>query len=351
MALVKSNGYSVYLGAKALTSLAGFLSKNKYDSYFILCDENTLTHCLPDLVTNCPELGKAEIIEIESGETSKSLNFSASILQTLLEHQADKQSLIINLGGGVVGDLGGFTASVYKRGIDFIQVPTSLLAMVDASIGGKTAVNFMRIKNVIGTFAQPKAVFIYPDFLKTLSIRHFQNGMAEVYKIALISDKTFWQELIQGQKAETLILKSVSLKNQIVLQDPFDNGKRNILNFGHTLGHAFEALLLGTKKEVLHGEAIVMGMVAESHLAWQKKLLSKAALQEVTSVLHSSFSLQSIKDLNFESILSRLKNDKKSLKNKFLFSLINKLGSCKIKVEVSETQIRKALEYYNSLVP
>ncbi|PBQ32267.1 3-dehydroquinate synthase [Sphingobacteriaceae bacterium] len=349
MAVIKSNGYSIFTGKDTFKFLNAFLAKNSYSSYFILCDENTLQHCLPLLITSCPKLAPAEIIEIEAGETSKSLEFSANIWQTLIENNADRNSLLINLGGGVVSDLGGFTASVYKRGIDFINVPTSLLAMADASVGGKNGIDFLNLKNVIGTFAQPKAVFVYTDFLDTLSERHFQNGLAEIYKIALISDKKFWQQLKVGLDPQTLCNKSIDLKNKLVLKDPFDRGIRNILNFGHTIGHALEALLLGSKNELLHGEAIIIGMMLESHIAFQKKLLGKTEFTELVSLFREHFTMLPIHDLTLQSILTHIKNDKKSLKNKFRFALIDKIGSCKINVEVTEAQIKKSFEYYIKL--
>src|SRR6218665_2943244 len=159
MPVIKANGYAVHVGKQGFKAIAAFLGRHKYSSFFILCDENTLQHCLPLLVMQCPQLGEAQVIEIESGEASKSLEFCAQIWQTLLENQAGKSTLFINLGGGVVSDLGGFSASVYKREIDFIHIPTSLLAMADASVGGKTGIDFSGIKNSIGSFAQPRAVF------------------------------------------------------------------------------------------------------------------------------------------------------------------------------------------------
>lgn len=350
MTVIKSNGYSIFTGKEVFNSLNASLSKNYYSSCFILCDENTLQLCLPKLVTSCPKLASAEIIEIEAGETSKCLEFSAHIWQTLIENNADRNSLLINLGGGVVSDLGGFTASVYKRGIDFINIPTSLLAMADASVGGKNGIDFLNLKNVVGTFAQPKAVFVYPDFLTTLSERHFQNGLAEIYKIALVSDKKFWKQLMVGLDPESLATKSIALKNKIVLKDPFDKGIRNILNFGHSIGHALEALLLATKDELLHGEAVIIGMLMESHIALQKKLLSKTDFTEVVSLFQDHFQLHSIKELSIEKIITQIKNDKKSVKNKFRFALIDKIGSCKFNVEVTETQIKKSFDYYSSLV-
>lgn len=350
MKVVKSNGYKVLFGSDALGALSSFLSKSGYTSYFILCDENTFLHCLPLLVTSCPKLANAEIIEAESGEASKSLEFCVSIWQTLIENNADRQSLLINLGGGVVSDLGGFAASVYKRGIDFIHVPTSLLAMADASVGGKTGIDFIGIKNSIGSFAQPKGVFIYPDFVLSLSERHFQNGLAEIYKMALISDKKLWSLLNdKGLNTELLVEKSLRLKNKLVMKDPFDKGIRSILNFGHTVGHALEALFLHEPDKMLHGEAVLAGMIIESHVSFQKKMLSKKELAEITGAFASSFTLHDIRDISVEVLVNLIKNDKKTSKTKFHFSLIDEIGSCKFNIEVTEPQIRKALAYYNSL--
>jgi 3-dehydroquinate synthase len=350
MTTIQSDGYPIMAGDGALKALSAFLKEHPYSSYFILCDENTLQACLPILISACPALRQADIIEVESGESAKSLDFSANIWETLLENQADKQSLLINLGGGVVSDLGGFSASVYKRGIDFIHVPTSLLAMADASVGGKTGIDFLGIKNCIGTFSSPRAVFIYPGFLMSLPERHFQNGLAEVYKIALTCDKKFWEQCIhEGSDAESLILQSVKLKNKIVLRDPFDQGIRNVLNFGHTLGHALESFYGGTEKELLHGEAVVAGMIMESHISVQKKMLSRKELSEISTYFRSAFTLPSLEEASLEALLRLAGNDKKTSRSRLRMSLIDRIGSCKHQVEVSSTQIRKSLEYYASL--
>lgn len=352
MPVIKSLGYNICVGKDALKKLSAFLKRSNYSSLFIICDENTIQFCLPTLIMTCPALKEAEIIELESGEESKSLDFSAHIWQTLIENKADKNSVIINLGGGVVSDIGGFCASTYKRGIDFINIPTSLLAMADASVGGKTGIDFAGLKNSIGTFTQPKAVFVYPEFLKTLPQRHYKNGLAEVFKIALISDNVFWsvlKALKPDHNSEQLITKSIALKNKIVLKDPFDKGTRKILNFGHTIGHAIESLLLGTLNELLHGEAIAIGMLVEAHITFQKKLISKTEFEEITSTLKKTFPPPKI-ELSLDSILELLKNDKKTTKNKFRFALPNKIGAGKIDVEVNETHIKKAFEYYNTSI-
>ncbi len=353
MKTLKSIGYSIELGSDALTQLNQFFKKETYSSYFIICDENTLTHCLPTLLSSCKALKDAEVIEIESGEASKDIEIATHIWQTLIELKADKQALIINLGGGVVSDLGGFVASVYKRGIDFINIPTSLLAMADASVGGKTGIDLGTVKNVIGTITQPKCVFINFDFLHSLPERHVNNGLAEVYKMALISDANFWKKLSTQKNItnlESVITKSISLKNTIVKKDPFEKNSRKALNFGHTIGHAIESVLLGTKNELLHGEAIVIGMMAEAWLSYQKKLVTKTALHDIISVLKATFNPQTILPSYMDAITTIALNDKKNSKNEIRCVLLNGVGDYKIDVVITPAQIKKALEYYNSRI-
>jgi len=351
MSVVKSTGYQIVIGNSALKALCDFLIKNEYQQTFILCDDHTIQHCLPILIATCLPLKEAAIIEVKHGESAKSLEFCAHILQTFIEHKADKNCLVVNLGGGVISDLGGFNASIYKRGIDYINIPTSLLAMADASIGGKTGIDFGGIKNVVGTFSKPKSVFIFPGFLKTLSARHYKNGLAEVFKIALVADKSLWNELkVNVPKIDPvkLIINSVTLKNKIVEKDPHDRGVRKILNFGHTIGHALESLFLGSVAELLHGEAIVIGMIVESHLALQKKTISKSVFKEISSVLFSVFAPPQLPQFSKKSLFDLMANDKKNLGSKCRFSLPDKIGSCKYDVEITEAQIKKALIFYVS---
>lgn len=353
MPQINSIGYKIEIGKNSLKALSSFLKKQKYSHYFILCDENTLKFCLPVLVSHCKPLEKAEIIEIESGENSKNITLCSQIWQTLIDFNADKNGLIINLGGGVVSDLGGFIASTYKRGIDFVNIPTSMLAMADASVGGKNGIDLGGIKNSIGTITQPKGVFVFTEFLESLPQDHFDNGLAEIYKIALISDKLFWKKLSaqKGFKSvEEIIQKSISLKNAIVKKDPFEKNIRKALNFGHTIGHAIESSLLGTKNELLHGEAILIGMICESMISMQKKLISKNEFLEILNTLLSRFIFSPIPDSANEAILKALLNDKKTNKGIIQCSLLNGVGKCKINVPVNLKHVKDSLELYNSII-
>ena len=349
--MIKSLGYTIYTGKTVFKDLSSFLKKQKYSGYFILCDENTIANCLPVLVTNCKELKDAEIFEIESGESSKSLQLCSQLWEALFSYNADKNALIINLGGGVISDLGGFLASTYKRGIDFINIPTSLLAMADASVGGKTGIDFAGLKNSLGTITQPKGVFVYPEFLETLPARHIANGMAEIYKMALISDKSLWKKL---QSAKILnnefIFKSITLKNNFVKKDPFDKGVRKALNFGHTIGHAIESVLLASEVDILHGEAILAGMICECKISLDKKLISKNEFNEIVGTLTQKFSFAPLPTLLFGEMVKATVNDKKNSKLQIQCALLNGIGKSKINVAVTPIQILDALEYYNSII-
>jgi 3-dehydroquinate synthase len=334
--IIQSAGYKIFIADDPFGELRRFLRSRDYTSCFIICDENSMLHCLPILVTACPALSSAGIIETESGEQNKTLDIAAQVWQTMAENHADRKTLVVNLGGGVITDLGGFCASVYKRGVDFINIPTTLLGMVDASVGAKNGLDFLELKNLIGTFTEPEAVFISPVFLETLPYQHIMNGMAEVYKMALVSDKKFWKALSDDEHDNDplkLITRNVKLKNEIVKKDPFDEGVRKALNFGHTIGHALESLYMGSENPLLHGEAVLHGMIIETRIANLKKLIS-------------------VQGLEFEEneILGLLSNDKKTSGKTLRFSLINGIGSCSVDVNVSLAQIRSAMAYYRELL-
>ena len=350
MANLKSNGYTVHFGNNALLSLNAFLLKRKYSRCFILCDENSLQQCLPHVVIACPQLGKADIIEVESGEVNKSMETCTNIWEIFLEQKADKNTLLINLGGGVISDLGGFMASVFKRGIPYIHIPTSLLAMADACLGGKNGIDFMGIKNSIGTISQPQAVFVCPPFLNTLEEHQVLNGWVEVFKMALIADKKMWNALsdisLVGDPS-AFIFRSLELKNSIVLKDPLDAAQRKVLNFGHSLGHAIEALVMDAGEELLHGAAVCSGMILESHIAMQKKFISAKDYAEIRTRLMNTFGPMKTIPFNKSDILEKLGQDKKNKAGTFRFSLLKKIGACAFDVEVNEKQIAKAIEAYN----
>lgn len=333
--------------------LTSFLRSGNYSAYFIICDSNTLKYCLSELVMSCKALKDAEVIELEPGEVSKDLTVVAHIWETLTELGADKSALIINLGGGVISDIGGFAASVYKRGIDFIHIPTSLLAIADASVGGKNGINFSGIKNHIGTITQPKAVFVNTGFLKTLPLRHLVNGYSEILKVALICDKKFFDRLssliiTSAFNDKTIIEHSIKLKSVIVKKDPSEKKLRKILNFGHTIGHALESLYLKKQDPLLHGEAIAIGMAIETSLSFLLKRITKKELDQVIHVISLNFDLPLIEKQDLALFFGYLKQDKKHRNNVLIFALLKGIGKCDPEVKVTSVQIEKAITFYNS---
>ena len=322
---VKANDYSIFIETESL-QLFDFRT---YSQLAILVDENTKRDCLPIFLeeTNVDAI----LIEIPSGEENKNLEGCQFIWNALSANHFDRDSLLINLGGGVIGDMGGFAASTYKRGIDFIQIPTSLLAMVDASIGGKLGIDFAYLKNQIGVFNNPKAVLINPVFLNSLPKSQLLSGFTEVVKHALIADKYYWKEIkntpLEKMNWKSVIHQSVVIKNNIVMQDPLEKDERKKLNFGHTFGHAIESFYLKQGKPILHGEAISLGMILESNLS----KISKKEKQEISSFISNTFSIP--KKPPLRALLDWMKSDKKNRKEKVNFTLLNGIGSSIINQE------------------
>ena len=317
---IKSDNYSIWLGENSLSKL----DISGYSKVAILVDENTKRDCLAKL----PQLENSIIIEVSSGEINKSISSCNYIWEQLSEHNFDRDSLLINLGGGVIGDMGGFCASTYKRGIDFIQIPTTLLAMVDASVGGKLGVDFNGLKNHVGLFANPKAVLINPEFLQTLAENQLKSGFAEVVKHALILDKNLWEEIISvpfnEMNWEKIIETSINIKNKIVLSDPYEKGERKKLNFGHTFGHAVESYYLEKGTPILHGEAVLMGILLELEIS----VVSKEKKNEIKNYILSNFSLPFTPKKS--DLLPFLMNDKKNKVGKINFSLLTNIGRCSV---------------------
>ncbi len=342
---------NILFDTDTFSKLNSFLKKGKYSRLIVLADSNTVTECYPILAKNCAAIQKADILEIDSGEAFKTLDTCKELWETLSEARVDKNSLLINVGGGVVTDIGGFVASVYKRGIDFIHIPTSLLAMADASVGGKCGVDLNSLKNQLGTITQAKGIFINSVFLGTLSQRHLANGIAEILKMGLIADAKLVKAM-QDNKTEldTLIKKNVALKMAIVKKDPHDKGVRKILNFGHTAGHAIESCFMGTEDELLHGEAIAIGMLIESIIAFDKKMIKTNELQTVIDLIKPNYTVMEFSEAEQEKIKELMLHDKKNKNDTIRMSLITKIGACKFNVEVNVAQIQKAFKTYHLII-
>lgn len=315
----------------------------------VLVDATTRVLCYPLIQ---PHLPTHEIIEVASGEQHKNLTTCQEIWQRLTDLRFDRQATVLVLGGGVLGDMGGFCAATYKRGIRFVLMPTTLLAQVDASIGGKLGIDFENFKNHIGVFQQPAATLISPAFLNTLPERELRSGFAEVIKHCIIADRAMWDRIrlksLQEQDWDTLILHSIQIKEQITSEDPTEKGLRKSLNFGHTIGHALETWFLGTEHHLLHGEAIAAGMVAEAFIANRKKLLTAADLRQVTDYLLAVFGKIAGNYGNAE-VMRLARQDKKNKGGKIFMALPQGLGKCVWDVEVSEGEMSEALEYYRAL--
>ena len=347
---IKSAGYSIYIGQESLQNLDRHIKKSKYSKIFILCDENTFTHCLPELLYRCDSLHEAELLEIESGEENKQLSICGDLLRSLSESNADRKSLLLNLGGGVIGDLGGFTASIYKRGIDFVNVPTTLLAMADASVGGKTAVDLDGIKNQIGLFSSPQGVFIYTGFLQTLPQRELLAGLAEIIKVALIADADLFDSILRikklnSQNLEYLIQKAVAIKNSIVKKDPLEKSIRQALNFGHTVGHALESFYMTTQNALLHGEAVALGMIAESCIAFKSDMISFSHFQKIQKIIQKFFGENKIPPPDVDAVFRWMKHDKKSQYGEIKFTLLSGPGKSKIECTVSHALVLDSFRF------
>jgi 3-dehydroquinate synthase len=330
-------------------SLATFFAQNDYSHIAILVDEFTNKYCLPIIQDLLPS--NFTKILIKSGEHHKNLATCERVWDRMTQANMDRHSLLVNLGGGVIGDLGGFCASTYKRGIDFIQIPTTLLAQVDASVGGKLGIDFHGLKNHIGVFQLPKTVLIDPKFIDTLSIQQKKSGFAEIIKHCLIRDEQEWNVIRQQSFEELdlskLIAHSVAIKEAVVLEDPKEAGLRKILNFGHTLGHAIETYLLDKgKRKILHGEAIAIGMIAEAFISHQRDLISLQELEEIESYLFENYGRVKLHAEEISKIISLTAQDKKNKGKEIRFSLLTGIGDCGYDIPVSTSEMKKAIQYY-----
>lgn len=354
MQTITANNYSVYFDSKGYETLSEMLKPSHYSKIFILVDENTSQYCLPHLLNHLATEIEIEIIELEVGEIHKNIATCTEVWGALSDLGGDRKSILINLGGGVISDLGGFVACTFKRGIDFINIPTTLLSMVDASIGGKNGVDLGNLKNQIGIIREPKAVIVDTQFLSTLPQNEMRSGLAEMLKHGLIFDKKYWDKFKDLKSLNTdnlneLIHQSIEIKNEIVCEDLTENGIRKSLNFGHTLGHAIESYFLenDNKTSLLHGEAIAVGMILESFISREKGLLKNEEYQEIKYIINDIFERIEFTQNEIEKIIELLIFDKKNEFGKVQFALLDGIGKIKINQESDNELIYKAFEDYS----
>ncbi len=351
MEAIRTDSYAVYFSGDAYQALKDHLRDSGYSQIFLLTDSNTASHCEPAFLRAVPEASSWPRLSIPAGEPHKTIDTCMEVWKGLSGAGADRKSLLVNLGGGVVTDLGGFVASTYQRGIDFINIPTTLLSMVDASVGGKTGVDLGSLKNQIGVINQPVMVLVDTGYLKTLDPRELRSGFAEMLKHGLIRDAAYWEELSALRPEQVTgahIYRSVALKNEVVQQDPTERNLRKILNFGHTLGHAIESFFLnsGGSEPLLHGEAIAIGMILESFLSVSLCGLPQSDCDAIKRVILAQFPRVSIAGQQQEEIRTLLVHDKKNAHGRIFFSLLEGIGNACFNREVPPALIAQAFNYY-----
>lgn len=353
MNIIEAKHYNVVFGLDAYNVLGEYLNEKAYTNIIILTDVNCNEVCMPYFLAHLPTDVPFEIIEIEAGEEHKNLETCSGVLETMAELGADRNSVVVTLGGGVVSDLGGFVASIYMRGIDSIYVPTTLLAMVDASVGGKTGVDLGGIKNIVGTFTMPKMVVIDVTYLNTLEGRQIKAGYAEMLKHGLIYDQSYFNHLkdisaIDFEDIETLVHHSVVIKNEIVLADPKEKGLRKVLNFGHTIGHAIESYFLTEKPNeiVLHGEAVAAGMIIEGYVSMEMAGLSNDEYEQIRTGIDSIFERVKLTESEVLNVLEWMKFDKKNVNGEIRMVLLPSMGQSVFDINVDKQLIVNAFMQY-----
>lgn len=351
---IATKNATVYFNDDVYRELNNYIKTKNPSKIFILVDTNTHDYCLPKFLEQL-ESGDivVEVMEMPNGEDYKTIDICTGVWEALSDYNADRKSILINLGGGVVTDLGGFVASTYMRGITYINIPTSLLAMVDASVGGKTGVDLGALKNQIGVINEGEMVGVDTSFLDTLPQNEMVSGFAEMLKHGLIYDKNYWNTLTHLEKLDLsdldqLIYDSIVIKNKVVTEDPKEQGLRKILNFGHTLGHAIESYFLenADKTPLLHGEAIAIGMLLETYLSTKICGLSNEELQIINEGILKTFSKVEITKNDQKIIIDLLQHDKKNSHGVVKFVLLEAIGKPKIDCVVSNELILEAFNYY-----
>lgn len=347
-----SAGHAIHFETR-LAPLVEILESGQYSKIFVFADRNTSEYCLPLFQEMLDDFTGFDLIETDPGEENKNIDFCIGIWKTLLDFEADRKCLMINLGGGVITDMGGFVASTYKRGIDFINIPTTLLSQVDASVGGKTGIDIDSVKNMVGTFALPQAVFIETAFLKTVPERELLSGFAEMIKHGLIVDRNYYNALKKTNYLEVspkAIYDSVVIKNDVVTEDPQEKGLRKILNYGHTIGHAVETYaLVNDASPLTHGEAIAIGMICEGFLSVKNNTLTEADLEDLSTYMANLYPAYHLKTESFTELLALMQSDKKNENGQIMFSLLSSIGKCDFNCRVTESDILESFNYYNAI--
>ncbi len=352
---ILSTNYSIFFKEDSYKQLNDYLTDNKTSTVFVLVDENTREFCLPILRKKINDKISFEVIEIKAGEVHKNINTCVEVWKTLTKFEADRKSILINLGGGMVSDLGGFVASTYKRGIRFINIPTTLLSMVDASVGSKTGVDLDNLKNLVGLFSDPEMVLIDTSYLKTLKERELRSGVAEVIKYGL----TFDDDLLVKVKEDKwkinndlndIIYQSIIIKNDVVLKDFKEKDLRKVLNFGHTVGHAIESYFLNQSNlpSLTHGEAIAIGMVIEAYISNKIYNFPIDQLETLKGYIHKTFGKTIIPKENYDDILELMKHDKKNSDGNINYILLKNVADFVIEGRAPLSLVIDGIKYYNS---
>ena len=353
MQVLKNPDYQIEIGPIIESSFETFIKNNYSKSKIILIvDENTNEYCLEYLITTFDFLAEAEVMLLPAGEENKVMEVCFQVWEALSEYGVGRKDLIINLGGGIVSDMGGFIASIYKRGVDFINIPTTLLGMIDASIGGKTGIDLGIYKNQLGVFNNPKAIYIDTIFLQTLEPKEMLNGFAEALKHALINDAVLWEELSHLENLEysiddDLLRRIIEIKLNIVNIDSTEHGVRKILNFGHTVGHAIEGHFLYTSP-IDHGHAVALGIITESYISNRLGKLSKEEFLKIEQLILEWFPIPSISMSDIQGVIELMHNDKKNHSGKIQCCLIDKIGNCLYDQPIDEGVFADSLVYLMS---
>ncbi len=341
----------MWAGPEALPVLAGQLTERAPSRTVVLADARTARLCLPELRAHVPALAGAPVIEVPAGERAKAMDTCVLIWTRLAELGTDRGGLLLCVGGGVVTDVGGFAAATYKRGIRCAHVPTTLMGMVDAAIGGKTAIDLHGVKNLVGLFHDPIGVYVHTPFLRTLPARERMSGTAEMLKHGLVADAAHWQDVIAAAPHDVdalapLVPRSAAIKAALVKADPREQGVRKLLNFGHSTGHAIEAHAWDPGQQpLLHGEAIAIGMVCEAWVAWRMDLLPRTDLDRITEAIASLFTLRPLVPMNDERIIELMGHDKKNAAGGLRFALPTAIGRARPVVPVHPDLVRAALAH------